>query len=57
MKDSKLFCCFSVPLMKFLSAQKIRYEIVALNEKTKKKMWIYIKDERLNLALGKWSKS
>ena len=36
MKDSKLFCCFSVPLRDFLAENNVKYEICALNEKSKK---------------------
>lgn len=55
--NKRLFCCFSVPLRDFLTAQNIRYELCALNEKSHKTMWIYIKDEKLNNALDLWSLS
>ena len=55
MKDSKLFCCFSVPLRDFLAENNIRYEICALNEKSKKTMWIYIRTEKLNKLLETWT--
>ena len=53
---SKLFCCFSVPLMKFLAENSIRYEVVALHKETGNTMWIYIRNEKLNDCLAKWSK-
>ena len=53
---SILYTCYSVPLMKFLTDQKgIRYELVACNQKKKKKFWIFIRDEKLNDALDEWS--
>lgn len=55
MKENKIFCCFSYPLVSFLSKHKIKYEVVALNEKTHKKMWIYIKTPDLIIALEQWS--
>jgi hypothetical protein len=55
MKEHKLYCCFSYPLVCFLTKQKIKYEIVALNEKSHKKMWIYIKTPKLINALIEWS--
>lgn len=55
MKGSKLFCCFSVPLRDFLTENNIRYEICALNEKSKKTMWVYIRTEELNKLLKTWS--
>lgn len=57
MKNHKLFCCFSYPLVCFLTKNKIEYEIVALNEKTHKKMWIYIKTQKLCNALIEWSRN
>ena len=55
MKEHKLYCCFSYPLVCFLTNKKITYEIVALNEKSHKKMWIYIKTPDLIEALAEWS--
>ena len=31
MKNSKLYCCFSLPLREFLTEHNIRYEICAVN--------------------------
>lgn len=56
MKESKLYCCFSVPQRDYISSKDIRYELVALNPNTQNKMWIYIKDEKLNNVLQNWSK-
>lgn len=53
-KKGKLFCCFSVPLRDFLIKQGIEYEVCALNEKTKKTMWIYIRTKELNRELDTW---
>ena len=50
-----LFCCFSVPLRDFLAENNVKYEICALNEKSKKTMWIYIRTEKLNKLLEAWS--
>lgn len=55
---SKLYTCYSVPLMKFLTTKKgIRYELVACNPNTMKKFWIFIRDEKLNRALNEWTKT
>ena len=53
----KLFTCFSVPLMQFLTSNNIKYELVALNPNTKNTMWIYIKNEQLNKYLNQWSEA
>ena len=53
---SKLYTCYSVHLMKFLTIQKeIKYELVACNPNTMKKFWIFIRDEKLNNALNEWT--
>lgn len=51
----RLYCCYSVPQMKFLCNNGIEYELVALNKNTKCTMWIYIKNEELNDLLKQWS--
>lgn len=56
MKESKLYCCFSVHQRDYISSKNIRYELVALNPNTQNKMWIYIKDDKLNNTLQDWSK-
>lgn len=55
MKESKLFCCFSVPLKDYLSNNGVKYEITALNQNTLKTMWIYIKNDKLSNLLKEWS--
>ena len=55
MKNNKLYCCFSVPLRDYLSENGIRYDMCALNEKTHKTMWIYIRTDKLNNLLKTWS--
>lgn len=51
-----LYCCFSVPLMNFLTQKGIRYEIVALNKNTHNTMWVYMKNEKLDHYLKEWSR-
>lgn len=55
MKESNLYCCYSVPLMNFLTKNGLRYEIAALNKNTKNTMWVYMRTEKLNKLLEKWS--
>ena len=54
MKKPKLFVCYSVPLMKFLTSNDIRYEVVGLIPKTKNTFWAFMKDEKLSEYLIKW---
>lgn len=51
---SKLFVCYSVPLMKFLTSGGLRYEIVGLHPETKKQFWIFERSEKLNRQLNIW---
>lgn len=53
--DKKIYCCFSVPLKNFLKEKGVNYDMCALNEKTHKTMWLYVRDEKLNIALTEWS--
>ena len=55
MKDSKLYCCFSVPLKNYLINNGIKPEIKAKNCNTDCTMWIFIKTEKLNKLLQQWS--
>lgn len=55
MDNHKLYCCYSLPLKKFLFEHGVRYEIVALSPNTKSTMWIYIKTDTLDKLLDKWS--
>ena len=56
MTKTNIYCCFSVPLMNYLKENDIKYEIVALNKNTKKTMWLYLKNKKLDECLSKWSR-
>lgn len=51
----RLYCCYSMPQRDYLKANGVEYEIVAENRNSHRPMWIYIKDEKLNMLLKKWS--
>lgn len=55
--NSKLFVCYSVPLMKFLNSNGFRYEVVGLNPRTKKTFWVYVRSKRLSGYLKKWEEN
>ena len=57
MKNSKLYCCYSVPLRNFLSENGLRYEISAKNPNSDIYFWVYIRTEKLNKLLSLWSHS
>lgn len=57
MNKSKIYCCYSVPLMKYLTEQVgIRYDVVGLSPNTHKTFWGFIKTKELDFALKRWSK-
>ena len=45
MSNKPLYCCYSVPLMSYLSNNGVNYEVVALNKNTHNTMWIYISND------------
>ena len=51
----ELYCCYSLPLRNFFYENGIRYNLAALNPNSKKLFWVYVKDEKLNELLDKWS--
>ena len=53
----ELFPCYSVPLMKFLETKDIKYKLVALHPTTMKKMWVFTKDNLLDIALQEWKET
>lgn len=57
MKNSKLYCCYSVPLRDYLLENGQRYEICAKNPNSDILMWVFIRTEQLNKLLKEWSQS
>lgn len=53
--DINLYCCYSLPLRNYFKENGLRYKIVALNPNSKNLFWIYIKDEKFNTLLEKWT--
>ncbi len=50
-----LYCCYSLPLRNYLRDNGLVYKLCALNPNSKQRFWVYIKDEKLNILLDKWS--
>ena len=55
--DVELYCCYSFPLRNYLYKNGLRYKLVALNPNSKKLFWVYIKDNKLDELLDRWSAS
>ena len=54
-KMDKLYCCYSLNLRDYLYENGLRYELAALNPNSQKLFWIYIKTEKLDELLTRWS--
>ena len=57
MKESKLYCCYSIPLRNFLITNGEKYELCANNPNNQKTMWIFVKTENLNRLLKQWTEN
>jgi len=55
-KEKELFVCYSVPLMKFLLKNNVRFHLVGLHPETKNKFWVFIRNDELNSYLKIWNK-
>ena len=53
--DVELYCCYSLPLRNFLYENGLRYKLAAVNPNSKKLFWVYVKNEKLNNLLDRWS--
>lgn len=52
---SNLYCCYSVPQMKYLTEKGFKYELIAVNPNNGFKFWVYIKNNKLQESLKEWS--
>lgn len=50
-----LYCCYSINLRNYLKENGLRYKLAALNPNSKELFWVYVKDQKLNELLNKWS--
>lgn len=53
--DVKLYCCYSLPLRNYLYKNGLRYKLAAKNPNNNNLFWVYVKDEKLDELLDKWS--
>lgn len=53
--NKKYYYCYSYPLKKFLLVNGERYILRSVNNKTKKRYWVFEKNEKLNKLLSDWS--
>lgn len=50
-----IYACYSVPLLNYLLKNGLEYELIAYNPNSKKKFWVFLKNEKLDILLKKWS--
>ena len=50
-----LYCCYSINLRNYLKENGLRYKLAALNPNSKQLFWVYVKDQKLDELLNKWS--
>lgn len=50
-----LYCCYSMDVRNYLNDNGVRYKIVAENPNSHKIFWVYVRDEKLDRLLTKWS--
>ena len=53
--EIELYSCYSLPLRNYLRDNGLRYKLCALNPNSQQRFWVYIKDEKLDTLLNKWS--
>ena len=56
-KKPKIYCCYSLPLRKYLYENGLEYELAALDPNSKKLFWVYFMTDDLSSLLSKWSKN
>lgn len=54
--DVELYCCYSLNQRNFLQENGLRYKLAALNPNSRKLFWVYVKNEKLDKLLERWSK-
>lgn len=52
-KKMEFYCCYSLPLRNYLRDNGLRYKLCALNQNSKQRFLIYVKDEKLDILLKK----
>ena len=53
--DVELYTCYSLQLRNYLRDNGMRYKLAALNPNSQKLFWVYVKNEKLNNLLDRWS--
>lgn len=54
-KKQNIYCCYSLPLRRYLYENGLEYELAALNPNSKSLFWVYLMTDKLSALLSKWS--
>lgn len=54
-KDIQLYTCYSLNLRNYLYDNGLKYKLAARNPNSNKLFWVYVKDEKLDELLDKWT--
>lgn len=52
--NKDIYRCYSVNLMQFLSQNNVQYILIALDIKSQRKFWAYVKTDKFNHLLKQW---
>lgn len=53
-QNTDIYRCYSVNLMQFLAQNDQRYILIALDVKSQRKFWAYVKTDKFNKLLQQW---
>ena len=53
-QNTDIYRCYSVNLMQFLAQNGERYILIALDVKSQRKFWAYVKTDKFNKLLAQW---
>ena len=54
-KDVELYTCYSLKLRNYFYENGIKYKLAAKNPNSGKLFWVYIKNDKLDELLTKWT--
>lgn len=55
MRDKLLYVCYSKPQRDYLANHGVRYELGGKSVSTNCPFWVYIRNDKLDKLLNKWS--
>lgn len=54
-QNKLLYICYSIPQRDYLTNNNVRYEIGGKSFSTDCPFWVYVRNEKLDVLLKKWS--